>query len=124
VSGTVGDGGGGSAPAGAVKAATATRTVSAAPKIRLSCSTRGSGHKITISCSAKGADAAHGATALRFRIVKRNKVLATGAAKLSHSRAKVTLRSKQALKQGRYTLRIAISHAGGVAGVSRTITRR
>ena len=80
---------------------------------------QGHGRKVTISCTAKHVSA--GATALRFRIVRANKVLATAAAKLAHSRAKVTLRSKRALKKGRYTLRIAITHAGGVAGVTRTI---
>jgi phospholipase C len=118
VSGTVGD----TAPQAAVQAAATTRTVTPAPKIRLSCTSRGGGHKVTITCSAKGA--AGGATSLRLRIVRRNKVLATAAAKLSHGRAKVTLRSKRALKKGRYTLRIAISHAGGVAGVTRTIRLR
>ena len=112
VSGTVG---------GATVAAT-TRTVSPAPRIRLSCTTKGGGHTVTIACTARGA--ASGATALRFRIVRRNHVLATAATKLSHGRAKVTLRSERALKKGRYTLRIAISHAGGVAGVTRTITLR
>jgi phospholipase C len=103
------------APQGAVKDAVATT----AAKIRLACKTSGSGRKVTISCTAKGASS--GATALRFRIVKGNKVLATAATRLSHGRAKVTLRAKKALKKGRYTLRISISHAGGVAGVTRTI---
>ena len=104
------------APQGAVKGATATKP--AAAKITLSCSTKGSGRKVTIFCGAKHVSA--GATALRFRIVKGSRVLATAATKLSHGRAKVTLRAKRALK-GRFTLRISISHAGGVAGVTRTI---
>jgi phospholipase C len=100
----------------AVTDATATRT--AAAKIRLACSAKGSGRKVTISCTATHVPP--GATALRFRIVSNDKVLATAATRLSHRRAKVTLRAKKALK-GRFTLRIAISHAGGVAGVTRTI---
>ena len=103
------------APQGAVKDAVATK----APKITLACKTSGGGRRVTISCTAKGESS--GATALRFRIVKGNKVLATAATRLSHGRAKVTLRAKKALKKGRYTLRISISHAGGVAGVTRTI---
>jgi phospholipase C len=113
VSGTVGDA---PAPRGAVQDAAATH--GAAAKIALSCTTRGGGRKVTISCSAEHVPA--GATALRFRIVKGARVLATAATRLSHGRAKVTLKSRRPLK-GRFTLRIAISHAGGVAGVTRTI---
>jgi phospholipase C len=98
--------------------------VSPAPRITLSCSTRGRGHKITIACTAKGPDANAGPTALRFRVLKAGKVLATASTRLSHRRAKVTLRSRRAVTKGRYTLRIAISHAGGVAGVTRTIRLR
>ena len=90
------------------------------PRITLSCTTRGQGRKVTISCTAKGKDAKASRTALRFRIVKGAKVLATASTRLSHARAKVTLKSKRAIKKGRYTLRIAISRAGGVTGISRT----
>jgi phospholipase C len=105
----------GATPAPAPQGAVATK----APKISLSCRTSGGGHRVTISCSATHVSA--GATALRFRIVKHDTVLATAATRLSHGHAKVTLKAKRALKKGRYTLRIAISHAGGVAGVTRTI---
>jgi phospholipase C len=89
-------------------------------KLKLSCSTKGSGKKVSVSCSATGTDAKSAGIAVRFRIAKGKSILATTATKLSKGKAKATLRSKKALK-GKYTLRIAITHKGGVTGISQSI---
>jgi phospholipase C len=109
-----------SASAGDATNAVKTKTSGAAAKLTLSCATKRNGRNVTVSCTAKGADVSKGATALRFRIVKGNKVLATSRTTLAKGRAKVVLRSKKTLK-GRYTLRIAITRAGSVTGISRSI---
>jgi 5-hydroxyisourate hydrolase-like protein (transthyretin family) len=70
------------------------------------------------SSTAKGRGA--GTTALRFRVARGRKVLAT-ARTLLHGRAHATLRTRKRLKSGRYTLRVAIARAAGASSVSRTI---
>ena len=69
-------------------------------QIKLSCKVSGGGKKISVSCTATGADASK-KTALRFRIVKGSKVLATASANLSKKKAKVTIRPKKAIKKGK-----------------------
>ena len=86
----------------------------------MSCTTKGGGRTVGVSCTASGADATSKGIAVRFRIAKGSSILATTRTTLSKGRAKVTLRSKKALK-GKYTLRIAITHKGGVTGISQTI---
>jgi phospholipase C len=88
--------------------------------VKLSCRTSGRGKRITVSCTASGKDASK-RTALRFRIVKGSKVLATARVTLSRKKAKVVLRPSKALKKGRYTLRITITQTGGVLALTRTI---
>ncbi len=89
-------------------------------KLKLACTTKGGGRKVTVSCTATGADAKARGIAVRFRIAKGASILATSRTTLAKGRAKVTLRSKKALK-GKYTLRIAITHNGGVTGLTQTI---
>jgi len=109
------------APAPAATPVPSKLTAGKAPKLTLSCATRGGGKKVSVSCKAKGGDLTK-ATALRFRIVKGNHVLATTRTTLSKKgTAKVTLRSKKALKKGKYTLRIAITQKGGLIGLSKTV---
>ena len=76
----------------------------------------GGGKKVTISCKASGKDAGK-KTAVRFRIVKGTKVLATQSVKLSKKQAKVVIRPKTKLKKGKYTLRITITQTGGTLDV-------
>ncbi len=95
-------------------------TVSGRPaKLKLSCKTTGGGRKVSISCTATGREAK---TAVRFRIAKGAKILATGRTTVSNKgRVKITLRPEKALKKGKYTLRIAISRPGGVIGLTQPI---
>ncbi|WP_196807315.1 phospholipase C [Candidatus Solirubrobacter pratensis] len=100
---------------------TPVTTTSGKPaKLKLSCSTKGGGKKVSVSCTATGTDAKSAGIAVRFRIAKGRSILATTSTKLSKGKTKATLRSKKALK-GKYTLRIAITHKGGVTGISQSI---
>jgi hypothetical protein len=84
------------------------------------CTTSARGTKIKVSCKVTGKDARRGATALRFRLVKNNRVLATTRAVVSSAgKVGTTLRVKRAL-HGRYTLRIAIAHTGAQAAAVKT----
>ena len=76
---------------------------------------------MSIACTAKGADATAKNIAIRFRIVKGRSILATSEHEAAKGKVKATLKIKKALKKGKYTLRIAISHAGGVTGITRTV---
>ena len=59
---------------------------------------------------------------MRLRLVKGTSILATTRTTLKSGRVKATLRAKHALAKGkRYTLRIAVTHKGGVLGLSRTV---
>ncbi|WP_064750267.1 alkaline phosphatase family protein [Solirubrobacter soli] len=101
---------------------TATPTPTPKPKlaVSLSCKVTGGGKKVTISCKASGKDAGK-RTAVRFRIVKGSKVLATKSVNLSKKQAKVVIRPKTKLKKGKYTLRITITQTGGTLALTKTI---
>jgi len=98
------------APAAAASTSTAVRTV----KLTLACSAKGAGHKVTASCRANGARAS---TALRFRIVRSGKVLATASTRLRKSRATAVLHTKRALRKGSYTLRVTATQRGAVSAM-------
>jgi phospholipase C len=100
-----------------------TTTVSGkAARLKLTCTTKGGGKKVSVSCSATGTDVGKGTTALRFRIARGAHVFVTARTTLSKAgRAKLTLRPAHALQKGRYTLRIAITRAGGVTGLSQSV---
>jgi phospholipase C len=87
-------------------------------KLRLTCTAKGGGRKVSVACTATGTRAR---TAIRLRIVKGRRILATGRTALTGDRAKITLRPKRKLKRGKYTLRIAISRPGGVIGLTQQI---
>jgi phospholipase C len=90
-------------------------------KIALKCTTKRQGKRLSASCVAGGADAAHGRTVLRLRLVSNGKVLATARAALVGKRAKAVLHAKHTLTRGRYTLRISIARADGVTATQSTI---
>jgi hypothetical protein len=83
-------------------------------KLTLACSAKGAGHKVTASCRAKGARAS---TALRFRIVRSGKVLATASTRLRKSRATAVLHTQRALRKGSYTLRVTATQRGAVSAM-------
>ena len=80
----------------------------------------GGGKKVSIRCKASGKDAGR-KTAVRFRIVKGTKVLATKSVKLTKKQANVVIRPKRKLKKGKYTLRITITQTGGTLALSQRI---
>ncbi|MDO8210990.1 phospholipase C [Conexibacter sp. CPCC 206217] len=92
------------------------------PQVKVTCTTKASGKKIFVSCKVTGKDAKTGKTALRFRVVKNEKVLATARAVVKSGRASVTLRTKSKVRSGKYQLRIAIAHSGGAnSSLTRTV---
>jgi phospholipase C len=93
---------------------------SAAPKVRLRCATKGHGRTVTVTCVARGAGSAK-TTALRFRIVRGGKVLATAATRLRHARATVVLHARRALRKGTYVLRVTITQRGSVSATQSTV---
>lgn len=88
--------------------------------LTITCSASSSGKKIVVTCTVHD-DAVAGTKALRFRIAKGSHVLATARTILRGSRAHAVLRTKKALKEGHYTLRIAIASKAGVTGVHQTV---
>jgi len=62
----------------------------------------------------------HGRAAMRFRIVRGGKVVATARGTVRSGKAKAALRSKKALS-GRYTLRVSVADTAGVTAVSHTV---
>jgi phospholipase C len=111
--------------AGQPAAPSAGKTTSGkAVRLRMSCHLAGAGRRIVVSCTATGTDARRGHTAVRFRIAHGSTVLATAATTMSKGRARATLHPRRTIASGRYTLRIAITRAGGVTGLSRAITLR
>jgi phospholipase C len=91
-----------------------------AVKLRLTCTTKGGGREVTISCVAHGAGTAK-TTAVRFRIVRGSKVLATASTRLRHARASAVLRPKRSLKKGTYVLRVTITQRGGVTATHSSV---
>ena len=97
-------------------------TTSGTPaKLKLSCTTKRGAKAVSVSCSATGADAKSKGIAVRLRLVKGSSVLATTRTTLKSGKVKATLKSRKALKKGKYTLRIAVTHKGGVIGISKTV---
>jgi phospholipase C len=89
---------------------------------RVSCTThRTSQHRVVVSCVNHGKT--HGRAAMRFRIVRNGKVLATARGVVRGGKAKASLRSKKALS-GRYTLRVSLADTAGVTAVSHTVNLR
>jgi hypothetical protein len=90
--------------------------------VPFACSLRWRKHKskvVTVACQFRTLHF-RGRTAVRFRIVRRGKVLCTARSLLHDSRATATLHAHQALK-GQYVLRIALTNKSGVVGFSRTV---
>jgi len=115
-SGNGGGNGAGSPPPGHHSGASKGAKV----RLRMTCTTKGGGHKVTVSCVAHGAGTSK-TTAVRFRIVRGSRVLATAATRLRHARASALLHSKPSLKRGTYTLRVTISQPGGVTATHSSV---
>ncbi len=91
------------------------------PDIKVTCTTTRHGNKITVTCKVTGKDAKSGSTALRFRIVRGSKVLATNRTLVKKGHAASVLKTNKTL-HGKYTLRISIAHTGSaVASAASTI---
>ena len=119
VGGTV-EGGTDPAPAAAVK--TPSVTTSGTPaKLKLTCTTKRAAKSVSVSCAATGTDAKSKGIAVRLRLVKGSSMLATTRTTLKSGKVKATLKSRKALKKGKYTLRIAVTHKGGVIGISKSV---
>jgi len=90
--------------------------------VPFTCSLRRRKHKhkmVTVTCQFRTLHF-RGRTAVRFRIVRRGKVLCTARSLLHDSRATATLHAHRAL-EGQYVLRIALTNKSGVVGFSRTV---
>ena len=76
-----------------------------------------------MTCTVDGSNTGNGngKQALRLRLVKGGKVLATSRTFLNGNHANTALTSAKALAPGAYTLRIAISSQAGVSGATQTV---
>jgi phospholipase C len=79
-------------------------------------------HLVVVTCRFKVA-LIHGRTAVRFRLVRKGRVLATSRAFVHADRATATLRLHSTAK-GRYTLRIALTSRAGLLGFIRSVSIR
>jgi phospholipase C len=87
---------------------TTTTTTAKAPK--LACTATGKGKRVSIACTATGGSGAR--TAVRFRIARAGKQLATASTAVRGGTAKATLKTRTALKHGAYTLTVTVSTTG------------
>jgi phospholipase C len=91
----------------------------------LVCKATGKGKKFVVTCTVDGkgtgTGTGNGKQALRLRLVKGGKVLATSRTFLNGSHASTVLSTAKALTPGAYTLRIAISSQAGVSGATQTV---
>jgi phospholipase C len=85
------------------------------------CKATGKGKKFVVTCTIEGAGKGTGKEAVRLRIVKGSKVLATSRTFLKGTHASTVLNTAKALTPGAYTLRIAISSQAGVSGANQTV---
>jgi phospholipase C len=108
-------------PAAAAPSVPAVTTSGTPAKLRLTCTTRRAAKAVSVTCAATGADARSKGIAVRLRLVKGSSVLATTRTTLRNAKVKATLRSKRALRKGKYTLRIAVTHKGGVIGITKKV---
>jgi phospholipase C len=79
-------------------------------------------HWLLISCRFK-AGLIHGRTAVRLRLLRHGRVLATNRAFVHDDRATATLRLHSA-PRGKYTLRVALTSKAGVRGYVRSVSIR
>jgi phospholipase C len=88
--------------------------------VKLECSASGAGERVKVRCSVRGASG--GSHALRMRVVRDGKVLASSRTLLHGTRASAVLRAGRPLR-GSYTLRIALDGASGaVTGVQQPLS--
>jgi hypothetical protein len=85
------------------------------------CKATGKGKKFVVTCTIESAGRGTGKEAVRLRIVKGSKVLATSRTFLKGTHASTVLNTAKALTPGAYTLRIAISSQAGVSGANQTV---
>lgn len=106
--------------------ATTTRTTPPPPVLptkAVVCSVLAKGHRVLIvSCRFRAA-LIHGRTAVRFRLVRRGRVLASSRVFVRGEGATATLRFRSSLK-GIYTLRLALTSRFGLHGYVRSVNVR
>jgi phospholipase C len=85
------------------------------------CKATGKGKKFVVTCTVDGKSTGNGKQALRLRLAKGSKVLASSRTFLTGSHASTVLSTAKALTPGAYTLRIAISSQAGVSGATQTV---
>jgi phospholipase C len=89
---------------------------------KLKCGASGAGRRVKVTCTVRGASGRGGALALRFRIVRGGRVLASARALLHGTQASTVMRTDRRLR-GSYTLRVALDSAsGGVSGVRQAVS--
>jgi phospholipase C len=91
------------------------------PDVRVACTTSRHDKRLSVTCKVTGRDAKSGTTALRFRVVRGSKVLATSRSIVEKGHAATVLKTRSRL-HGTFTLRIAIARSGSAsASTARTL---
>lgn len=97
-----------------------TKGSSKSLRIRMRCTARSGSRSVKASCRASGVGASR-TTAVRFRLLRGNALLATAATPLRHSRASAVLRAKRALGKGTYVLRVTTAQRRGLSATNHSV---